>query len=259
MPANQKKQDSPADLFTRAAWYDQSINWKARLAREIPVLQEVLGEAGSGGIVDAGCGPAYQARALAEAGYHVVGVDLSPTMIELARAKDSGLDNPRYVECSYDVMHEKIGGGFDGIYCQGNALAASGSLAALDSAIEQFSKCLRPSGRLFLQVLNFPPMRNEVPCVRGPRLVVVDGQEFISVRQFHFAADNATVTNITLWQDDGWHQRSHGGQLYPVTLDELRSMMATHGLPIDNVWGSYDKEPFDSEKSVDLIITATRA
>ncbi len=38
-------------------------------------------------VVDLGCGSGIWAKALAEAGYQVVGVDLSPAMIEIARQR----------------------------------------------------------------------------------------------------------------------------------------------------------------------------
>ena len=43
-----------------AEWYDQSINWDARLQREIPVFVDVFGAPGDGGIIDAGCGTRIQ-------------------------------------------------------------------------------------------------------------------------------------------------------------------------------------------------------
>lgn len=41
----------------------------------------------SGTVIDLGCGSGILARAVSEAGYQVVGVDLSPDMVELARAE----------------------------------------------------------------------------------------------------------------------------------------------------------------------------
>ena len=85
------------------------------------------------------------------------------------------------------------------------------------------------ASRTFIEILNFTPMRRRVPCVQGPRIAVVDGREYISVRQFHFLEDRAYVTNITIWNEDGWRQCSHAGQLYPVGLDELQTWCSTFG------------------------------
>ena len=140
----------------------------------------------------------------------------------------------------------------------GNSLAAAGTKDGAVEALDQFGQCLRLGGRLFLQVLNFAAMRRQNPCVRGPRIAVVDGREYVSVRHFCFIEDRVEVTNITLWQDDGWQKHTHSGRLYPIEFHELRSFCETSSLRIDEVWGSYAREPFDPDSSVDLLIAATR-
>ena len=162
------------------------------------------------------------------------------------------------VHARYEALHEATGGGFDGIYCIGNSLAAAGSRAGVMRGVHAFGKCLHPRGRLLIQVLNFGPMRLDTPCVRGPRVSYVDDREYVSFREFHFDADGAQVTNVTLWNDNGWRHRAHSGRLYPVERDELRTWYAEAGLRIDEVWGSYQREPFDPDASVDLIVVATR-
>jgi glycine/sarcosine N-methyltransferase len=254
-----RKQD-PEAIFRSPKWYDQSINWQARIDREIPVLTDVFGPPGQGGVIDAGCGTGRQACALAAAGYRVTGADISDEMLEMAAAHAKKVEaDVRFVQSSYASLHEQLGGGFDGLYCLGNALAASGEKEEVRRAIHQFASCLRPGGVLFVQVLNFLPMRRDQPCVRGPRVSRVDDREYISVRQFHFEADRLQVTNITIYNDGAWRQRAHGGSLYPIGLDELRSLCDESGLSIEHEWGSYKREAFDIDNSVDLIIVARRA
>lgn len=260
MNDQEDNQGETAALFEAAKWYDRTINWSARMAREVPVLAEVLGSPGDGGVIDAGCGTGHQARALAERGYRVVGADASEEMIEVARGYPTSDKAPpvTYTCAPYSMLHKTVGHGFDGLYCLGNALAAAGSAEAAGGAIDQFSACLRPGGRLFIQVLNFAPMRGEEPCVRGPRVVKADGVEYVSFRQFNFIDDCVRVTGVTLWRDSAWRKRAHSGRIYPVSLDEIRTWCGSAGLRVDEAWGSYARDPFDVERSVDLIIAATR-
>ncbi|HSR56233.1 MAG TPA: class I SAM-dependent methyltransferase [Alphaproteobacteria bacterium] len=250
---------TPHALYTDAEWYDRSINWPARLGRELPVLTEVFGPPGSGGILDAGCGVGRQAAALAQRGYRVTAADASEEMLAQARerARADGIE-ARFIHTPYQRLSENTGGGFDGIYCIGNSLAAAGSQDAVRQAVAQFGMCLCSGGRLFIQILNFKPMHLETPCIRGPRVSHMAGREYVSVRLFHFDADGALVTNITLWNDNGWHQRAHSGRLYPAGLDELTAWCKEGGLTIDHTWGSYNREQFDEGNSVDLILVATR-
>lgn len=256
----------PTDIFQSAESYNRSINWSARIAREIPVLVDLFGPPEGGGIIDAGCGTGHQICELASRGYRAVGADGSGEMLKIGRrtAQEKGV-GVEFVETLYGALHEKVGGGFDGLYCIGNALAAAGSRDACAQAVDQFAKCLRPGGTLFLQVLNFPLMREELPCIRGPRVSTVDGREYISVRQFHFTDDSVQVTSISVWKDSspdstghGWKQHAHCGRLYPMSLDELSAWCATSGLTIESTYHSYAREPFDPKRSTDLIIVARR-
>lgn len=249
------------DIFASADWYDRSINWDARLGRELPVLVEIFGPPGEGGLIDAGCGTGRQAIALAKRGYRTFGVDSSEEMLIVARRLCEAEDAPNppsFVHARYDQMFEKVGGDRDGVFCLGNALAASGTKDAVLEAVVSFGRCLREGGRMFLQVLNFAAMRQEDPCVRGPRVAVVDGCEYVSFRQFHFADDQVQVSNVTLWRDDTWRKHVRSGRLFPVVLSDLSAACETADLRIDAVWGSYARDAFDVGQSVDLILVATR-
>ena len=251
--------ESAGDIFTRADWYDVSINWNARLAREIPVLEAVFGPPREGGLVDAGCGTARQACELARRGYHMTGADASEEMIDIARrnAAQGGVD-VSFAVAPYAAMHAAVGDGFDGVFCQGNALAAAGTADDACGAIDQFARCLHAGGRLFVQIVNFDLMRGEQPCVRGPRVGVVDGIEYVSVRQFHFVGEQIQVTNVTLFNDGGWKKRAHCGLLYPVTPDELRGWCEMAGLEVDDLWGSYGRDAFNPARSTDVLLVATK-
>jgi 2-polyprenyl-3-methyl-5-hydroxy-6-metoxy-1,4-benzoquinol methylase len=247
-------------------WYDRGINWEARFQRELPVICDVLGPPSSGGIVDAGCGTGRHVAALAERGYRVTGVDLSEAMVDVARrhASDSGAE-AKFVCCPFEELTRRVDGGADGLICIGNSLAAAASEQAVEQAVWNFAGVLRPGGRMFVQALNFPPMREEVPCVRGPRVTSVEGVEYVSVRMFDFVADaaagrhgRADVTNVTLWHDGTWRQKSHRGTLYPATLDELRRWCEAAGLQVLNTFGAYDRTPFDPTSSTDLLLVAER-
>lgn len=249
----------PAELFRSADWYNRTINWDNRLRREIPVFCEVFGPPKEGGIIDAGCGTGHQASALAGRGYRVVGADASEGMLRVARETAGGEGvEVDFVLTPYASLLEKVGGGFDGVYCLGNALAAAGTTERVAEAIDQFARCLRVGGRVFVQILNFERMRRQTPCVFGPRVATYEGTEYISARQFHFADRSCQVTNITMWNDDGWQQRAHTGTLYPIALDEWRAWASASNLRIDSVWGGYQCEPFDVETSADLIVVATK-
>lgn len=257
---NATRSNQPDDsVFQRAESYDLSINWEARLGREVPVLTEFFGPPNSGGILDAGCGTGRQAVALAKLGYRVTGLDANSAMLELARthARDTGV-GVSWVTGPYGDISQAVAAGFDGICCLANALAAAATRAACAEAIGAFAGVLRPGGKLFVQILNFRRMRDEHPCVRGPRIAQRDGREYVSVRHFTFAQEHCSVTNITLWNDGAWRQEAHCGTLYPIDVDEIVQWCDDARLRVDGLWGSYARQSFDVVRSTDLILMATR-
>jgi glycine/sarcosine N-methyltransferase len=251
--------DASSDIFRSAELYDLSIKWDARLTREIPVLVDVFGAPGKGGLIDAGCGTARQAVALAQRGYRVTAADASGEMLDAARrVVEEAVVSVKLVHVPFATLFEAVGGGFDGVYCLGNSLAASGSPAAAQEAIQQLARCLRPGGRMFVQILNFEPLRAQDPCVRPVRTATVDGVEYISTRLFHFVGNLVHVTNVTVWHQNGWQQTAHSAWIYPISVEEMQSWCDAAGLNIDATWGGYDRKPFDIQTSTDLIVVATK-
>jgi 2-polyprenyl-3-methyl-5-hydroxy-6-metoxy-1,4-benzoquinol methylase len=49
---------------------------------------EVIGDVSGLTVLDAGCGEGYLSRILAQRGAQVTGIDISPRLVEIARAKD---------------------------------------------------------------------------------------------------------------------------------------------------------------------------
>ena len=52
-----------------------------------PGILEILARGGDGLVVDLGCGSGQWARELVDAGYRVIGIDISEAMIELSRKR----------------------------------------------------------------------------------------------------------------------------------------------------------------------------
>jgi SAM-dependent methyltransferase len=248
--ATRKMHSSPRE-------YDGSINWEARLKREIPVFRKLFGPPGEYALLDAACGTGRQAVTLARRGYRVVALDKSPEMIAFARARP-GADSARleWHTASFAQLARRCPGPFAGIYCIGNSLCAAGSAAAVQKALHNFAAVLQPSGRLFIQVLNYPLMRRTVPCVKGPVHFFLDGVEHVRVRMFDFARTRARVTNITLRRDRKWSFQAIRGRIFVFTPGQVQQWCRQAGLRIEKLWGSYAGEKFDPDKSTDLIVIA---
>lgn len=103
-------------------------------------------------ILDAGCGNGRHAVPLARAGYRVVGLDSSGTLLAAARRAACGSRRPRFVWGSYAKLPFEPGS-FDAVLCLGTALGYLGDEGDRAVLLE-FRRVLRPSGRLLIETLH---------------------------------------------------------------------------------------------------------
>jgi len=114
----------------------------ARLARCVP----------GSAVLDAGCGTGRHSWPLAHAGYRVVGLDSSRTLLAAARTPRPGDMRPRFVGGSCAELPFGAGS-FDAVLCLGTTLGYLGE-AADRAALQEFRRVLAPDGRLVLETLH---------------------------------------------------------------------------------------------------------
>ncbi len=124
--------------------YDQPGNLV--IAIEEPVVWSMLESLPAGRALDAACGTGRHTRRLAQLGHEVVGVDLTPEMLALARAAPGATG---FAEADVRFLPTRSQS-FDLVVC---ALAIA-HVADLDSAIAEFARVLRPHGHLVLSALH---------------------------------------------------------------------------------------------------------
>jgi SAM-dependent methyltransferase len=103
-------------------------------------------------ILDAGCGNGRHAVPLARAGYKVVGLDSSRTLLAAARRAARGARRARFVCGSYTTLPFGSGS-FDAVLCLGTALGYVGDEADR-AALREFRRVLAPGGRLLIETMH---------------------------------------------------------------------------------------------------------
>jgi SAM-dependent methyltransferase len=123
-----------------APWYDEPGN--ELLEVEEPVLREILDALNVGVALDAACGTGRHGAYLASLGHRVIGVDATPEMLEVARAK---IPAAEFYEA--DIHDLPLGNdSVDVVVC---GIAAS-HVPDLAPVFAQFARVLRPRGHLVL-------------------------------------------------------------------------------------------------------------
>lgn len=147
-PAGGDYDDYASQVAANVAWREQA-GADGDPFGLLPPLLELLGDIAGRRVLDAGCGEGYLARVLAARGARVTGIDLSPRLIELARAKDtSGLIDYQVADLSQP--RPQLAASFDAVasYLVLNDVAGYRGFAATLAA------SLKPAGRLVLAFNN---------------------------------------------------------------------------------------------------------
>ena len=139
------------------------------------VVRRLLPQKGPARVLDLGCGPGIQARAIMQMGFEVVGADVSAEAVEMARrAVPKG---KFYVASVYDLPWTELDQRFDFVL----ALEVIEHLYYPRRLIKAASRCLRPGGT------------------------------FIMSTPYHGYAKNLAISILNIWDDhfnifdDGWH------------------------------------------------------
>ena len=106
-------------------------------------------------ILDVGCGGGILSEALAASGANVMGIDLAPRVLEVARLHlhESG-QHVDYREVSVEALAQGMPGAFDAITC----MEMLEHVPDPGSVIDACAVLLKPGGGLFLSTLNRTPL-----------------------------------------------------------------------------------------------------
>ncbi len=144
-------QSEPASF---AGVYDVLYDDPAFRAAQLAFLGQVFGSPPAR-LLDAGCGTGAHLAGLAALGYTVVGLDADPLMAAIAQGKLAAEGRPGRV-IQGDLRSLPFAAAFDGILCLESPLAYLLADDELDAALAGFHHCLRPGGRLVLDVFDYP-------------------------------------------------------------------------------------------------------
>ena len=149
-----------AQAFDRAAQtYDELYQGNRIMAwmraESLAVLQATFPPGSH--LLEVGCGTGEEALILSQSGYRVVATDVSPAMIETARAKSQAVHGEgvtwRVLPAGQlaDLAHEYGPGAFDGAYSSFGALNCE---PRLEPVAEALTHLLRPGAPLLCSVMN---------------------------------------------------------------------------------------------------------
>jgi SAM-dependent methyltransferase len=202
-----------------------------------------------GDLLDVPCGYGRHAIALARAGYRVVGVDRSRTLLAEARRR-AGDGPPELVEADYREL-PFADESFDAAL---NLFTSLGYLGDEEDAkvLDQIRRVLRPGGRLVLET-----MHRDLAVSRFRAQdwrLLGEGRLLLEQRTFDAAAGVATTKQTLIDKAGGRDSRTFSVRVYTAT--ELVAMLLSAGFDEARCYGDFDGSPFATDTR--LVIVARR-
>ena len=237
--------------------YEAMIDWPKRLAREGSFYRSCFEGAGVRSVVDVACGTGHHAALFHSGGLRVEGADVSAAMIDRARANFGEPAGLRWVVRSFD---EPIGAAepFDAAVCLGNSLALAPDRETVESAVRQMSAAVRSGGPIIIHLLNLWCLPHG-PCVwqKCKRATLPQG-EIVILKGIHRCETRGYVELITT-SPEGALMHSESLPLLALEAGDLESMARAAGATEVQLFGGYEGQLYQREKSVDLVLVATRS
>jgi SAM-dependent methyltransferase len=248
-----------------AEYYDAVINWEKRLAREMPLLEEIARSAGSRILVPA-CGTGGHVVALAQRGFHVLGFDTDESAVEFTRQRISSCATSIAAaggEARAQMLRmedaNQLGSVHDAAFCLGNALPGLSGPAQLLAALRGVADALRAGGIFFTQNLNYDCRWREkaawFPLLSGETRT----EEVLLVKFADYAGEFINFHAMFLSREKPagkWQALVRSSRQVPLFRDRLADLLREAGFSSARYWSDYAKSPFDPEKSSDLIVAA---
>lgn len=202
-------------------------------------------------IVDVGCGRGRHSISLAERGYHVTGLDLSPQAIEKAKkiAAERNLEN---VEFMVQDMREPLENRFDGAV---NLFTTFGYFLDVDEnrkVLKSISQMLKRDGRFLIDYMNAVKVEKElVPEEIG-------SHRGVNYHIKRYIRDGCVYKEIEFSGERLDKPRKYTERVQLFDREWLEDGLQQAGFSVKSEFGDYEGGAFNAEYSPRLIILADK-
>jgi SAM-dependent methyltransferase len=247
-------------------FYDLAVpNWPGEI--DFYRAMAVDAKAQSGQILEIGCGTGRVALQLAQSGVDILGMDLSPAMLAVARQKSPGIPNISWVEG--DMQAFDFGKLFDLIIVPGHSFQFMLTVADQVSCLDCIRRHLAPGGKLVIHLCH-----NDLSWLGD--LIGNQGSKFELVGEYHpdstgeivrkwtawsYAPKTQTASAVTAWEilgeDGAVIERKEAAKkhLHCVFRFEMEHLLARTGFVVEACYGDFFRQEFEDTSS-DMIWVA---
>ncbi len=250
--------------FDRVALaYDDAIDWKARLAREMPFLISRLGGPKGKRVLDLACGTGRHSIALSLEGAEVVGIDNSEVMI--TRAKEHAASNnvsPKFILGEMAEFESITENHYGLIICLGNSLALLENLNVLEKVLSSVYNSLIEDGVFIAQVLNFEEIHRTGFRFFPQKGGKMDTGEDVVFSRFYEHADSPKSSNLVMSaqiKNKGeWTSLVSTQKVLNLNSDLMIRYLAQAGFQETKFYSNYSESLFVGTDDRNMVIHSRR-
>ena len=224
----------------KRAWWEELFsedfvraNWKVsdeQIKKEVTFVEESLGVAAGGVVLDLGCGSGQHAVELASRGYGVVGYDLS--LYQLALAADTAQERSQKINFLQGDMREMaFEEMFDGIFCWNTTFGYFEEDKNF-SVAERAFRALRPGGMFLVDVIN-----RDFVAAHTPSSVWFEGDSCVCMDDavIDYFTSRLRVKRSVILDDGRTRECTYSVRLY--SFHELGKLLHEVGFRVTEVSG----------------------
>lgn len=206
-------------------------------------------------LLDLACGKGRHARAAADLGHRVVGLDLSRNSIQSARSDHAQVAHLSFVEG--DMRTFELDEKFDGVLNLFTSFGYFDDPADHVAVLNRIAAHLKPGGFLILDFLETHFAKRHLS---PSDTLVRSGVEYHISRELK-AGENGKwdtfIKHIRHQEDGQWQE--HVERVAALTYAHLSDMLTNSGFEIEECFGTYRLDPWVEGETPRIILHATKA
>lgn len=239
-----------------ASDYDTMTDFENRLGREAAVFRPLIDRFTVHTALDAGAGTGFHSLVLSKLGVGVTAVDISAEMIRKLKENSEKFRIPvDAVVSDFENLTGHISATFDAVLCLGNSLVYLLTDDALLKSLSNFHSLLKPGGVLVIQILNYDRImkeRNRIQSIRK-------AGDTTFIRFYDYCENRLFFNILTVKETDGKTDHAiNTVELRPLLKEQMSIYLERVGFTSTEHFGSLRFEPFDGNKSSNLVMVVIK-
>ena len=230
------------------AYFEIYCDTSETAEKEVDFIINALMPAPNSRILDLGCGFGRHSIELSKRGFDIVGVDVSENLLDIARTTANGHSVEFVLK---DIRELEYNNEFDVAFMMLNAF---GLLSDEDNerVVERISKAIKKKGKVLID------LRNPIKLGEGGIYDAVEKKRDFEIytEQCNLPASKRVMIRRYFRCNGNTKDYFFVARLYP--LNELRELLARHGLEIERAYGDFDGNSYDKHNSPRLIVVAKK-